>query len=281
MRKLSPEPVPQARPGAFARHRRLGPLQWLGLITGVVLLGDALVLMARGMFNLGVTLPAALGLLFIGSSWQRAAIARRLHANAWLRRIWWLGWAALALWLVSLLVFWAHLLSAASGPAPDQPLKAIVVLGSATRDGQPSLTLAQRLDRAAVLAASQPQALVLTSGGVDFGETESEGAIMARYLQQRHGLAARRLLKEERSTSTVLNLAWSLPLLRERGVDPQQAPIAIVTSDFHTLRTGWIAERAGYARAFTVGAPTPLTIRFNAWLREYFAVMSGWILGEF
>ena len=281
MRKLSPEPVPQARPGAFARHRRLGPLQWLGLITGVVLLGDALVLMARGMFNLGVTLPAALGLLFIGSSWQRAAIARRLHANAWLRRIWWLGWAALALWLVSLLVFWAHLLSAASGPAPDQPLKAIVVLGSATRDGQPSLTLAQRLDRAAVLAASQPQALVLTSGGVDFGETESEGAIMARYLQQRHGLAARRLLKEERSTSTVLNLAWSLPLLRERGVDPQQAPIAIVTSDFHTLRAGWIAERAGYARAFTVGAPTPLTIRFNAWLREYFAVMSGWMLGEF
>lgn len=222
LRKLSPEPVPQARPGAFARHRRLGPLQWLGLITGVVLLGDALVLMARGMFNLGVTLPAALGLLFIGSSWQRAAIARRLHANAWLRRIWWLGWTALALWLVSLLVFWAHLLSAASGPAPDQPLKAIVVLGSATRDGQPSLTLAQRLDRAAVLAASQPQALVLTSGGVDFGETESEGAIMARYLQQRHGLAARRLLKEERSTSTALNLAWSLPLLRERGVDPSR-----------------------------------------------------------
>ena len=97
-------------------------MQWLGLITGVVLLGDALVLMARGMFNLGVTLPAALGLLFMGCSWHRAAIARRLHAHAWLRRTWWLGWAALALWLVSLLVFWAHLLSAASGPAPDQRL---------------------------------------------------------------------------------------------------------------------------------------------------------------
>ncbi len=184
------------------------------------------------------------------------------------------------MWLVSLLVFWAHLLSASSGLPPDQPVQAIVVLGSATRDGQPSLTLAQRLDRAAELAARQPKALVLTSGGVDFGESESEGAIMARYLQQRHGLPPERLLMEERSTSTALNLAWSLPLLQARGVEPQAA-IAIVTSDFHTLRAGWIAERSGYGQAFTVGAPTPVTIRANAWLREYFAVISGWVLGEF
>src|SRR5256885_7065313 len=64
--------------------------------------------MARGMFNLGVTLPAVLGLLFMACSLWRSAIARRLRASAWLRRAWWLGWAALAMWLVSLLVFWAH-----------------------------------------------------------------------------------------------------------------------------------------------------------------------------
>ncbi|MEQ6307682.1 YdcF family protein [Delftia acidovorans] len=280
MHKLSPAPGPVPGRNAVSGFRRLGPLQWLGLITGAVLLGDAVVLMARGMFNLGVTLPAVLGLLFMACSFWRPAIARRLRASAWLRRAWWLGWAALAMWLVSLLVFWAHLLSASSGLPTDQQVQAIVVLGSATRDGQPSLTLAQRLDRAAELAARQPKALVLTSGGVDFGESESEGAIMARYLQQRHGLPPERLLMEERSTSTALNLAWSLPLLQARGVEPQAA-IAIVTSDFHTLRAGWIAERSGYGQAFTVGAPTPVTIRANAWLREYFAVISGWVLGEF
>ena len=68
--------------------------------------------------------------------------------------------------------------------------------------------------------------------------------------------------------------------LQERGVAPDAA-IAIVTSDFHTLRAGGIAERRGYGQAFTVGAPTPATIRANAWLREYFAVISGWVLGEF
>lgn len=280
MHKRVSVPGPQSGLRTAAGGRRLGPLQWLGLVTGTVLLGDAVVLMARGMFNLGVTLPAALGLLLMACSWYRTAIAHRLRASAWQRRAWWLGWTGLALWLASLLVFWAHLLSASTGPAAEQPLQAIVVLGSATRDGQPSLTLAQRLDRAAELAARQPQALVLTSGGVDFGESESEGAIMARYLQQRHGIAPERLMMEERSTSTALNLAWSLPLLQARGVDPDAA-IAIVTSDFHTLRAGWIAERSGYGQALTVGAPTPVTIRANAWLREYFAVISGWVLGEF
>src|SRR5260221_2172766 len=141
--------------------------------------------MARGMFNLGVTLPAVLGLLFMACSLWRSAIARRLRASAWLRRAWWLGWAALAMWLVSLLVFWAHLLSASSGLPPDQPVQAIVVLGSATRDGQTSLTHAQRLVRAAELAARQPKALVLPSGGGGPWGKGSEGAILGRDLRPR------------------------------------------------------------------------------------------------
>lgn len=264
----------------IAAWRRLGPLQRLGLLAGLVLLADALVLMAHGMFNLGVTLPAALGLLFVVSSSCHARIARAMRRNARLRWFWRLGWGAFGLWLASLLALWAQLLVHSQQPADLSPLQAIVVLGSATRDGQPSPTLALRLDKAAQLAAQHPQALVVTSGGVDFGEQESEGAVMARYLRQRHGLAAGRLVLEERSTSTELNLAWSQPLLRERGV-AADAPIAIVTSDFHTLRAGWIARRNGYGQAITVGAPTPLSIRPNAWLREYFAVLSGWVLGEF
>lgn len=252
----------------------------MGLLAGLGLLADAVVLMAHGMFNLGVTLPAVLGLFLIASSGAAAAIARRLRASPRLRLLWRLGWMVLGLWGLSLLFFWAQLLVHARKPVALAPLQAIVVLGSATRDGQPSPTLALRLDKAAQLAAQHPQALVVTSGGVDFGEQESEGAVMARYLRQRHGLAAGRLVLEERSTSTELNLAWSQPLLRERGV-MADAPIAIVTSDFHTLRAGWIARRNGYGQAITVGAPTPLSIRPNAWLREYFAVLSGWVLGEF
>jgi hypothetical protein len=30
-----------------------------------------------------------------------------------------------------------------------------------------------------------------------------------------------------------------------------------------------------------VGAATPLYVRYNAWLREYFAVLSGFLLREY
>jgi uncharacterized SAM-binding protein YcdF (DUF218 family) len=56
--------------------------------------------------------------------------------------------------------------------------------------------------------------------------------------------------------------------------------VAVVTSDFHTLRAQRIARKMGYTRAVPVAAPTPLYIRYNAWLREYFAMASSWVLRE-
>ena len=155
----------------------------------------------------------------------------------------------------------------------------MVVLGSGTQDGQPRAPLALRLDTAAELAAAQPRAVVAVSGGVDFGEKESEGIIMARYLQAQHGMAMQSLVVEEVSTSTELNLALTKPLLLQRGVDLSQ-PIAIVSSDFHLWRALQIAKRQGFAQPVGVAAPTPGIIRVNAWLREYFAVMSSWLLRE-
>ena len=58
-------------------------------------------------------------------------------------------------------------------------------------------------------------------------------------------------------------------------------PIAIVTSDFHTLRAAAIAHKQGYRHIITVAAPTPLINLYNSWLREYFAYGSGWLLNEF
>jgi len=43
----------------------------------------------------------------------------------------------------------------------------------------------------------------VVSGGVDFGETASEGRIMGDYLRAQ-GMAPERILQEERSTSTEL-----------------------------------------------------------------------------
>ena len=69
------------------------------------------------------------------------------------------------------------------------------------------------------------------------------------------------------------------PVLAVRGVTVAD-PVVVVTSDFHTLRAQAIARRQGWQQVQAVGAPTPLYLRYNAWLREYFALASSRVLGE-
>ena len=248
-------------------------------VLGLLLLVDALVLMCLGHFNVGVVLPAGLGAAALGLSWKWQAVQHWRAARALHARLWSLAWAGLALWLISLFWFWSRLSGLGLEPQQVPPVQSIVVLGSATLDGHPKPVLAARLDQAAQLAKLQPQALVAVCGGVDWGEKESEAEVMARYLQQRHGIAAQRLVLEKLSTSTELNLKLSRPLLAERGV-AADAPMAMVSIDFHLMRAMDIAKRQDLPQVYPVAAPTPLATRFNAWLREYFAMASSWLLGE-
>ena len=248
-------------------------------VLGLLLLVDALVLMCLGHFNVGVVLPAGLGAAALGLSWKWQAVQHWRAARALHARLWSLAWAGLALWLISLFWFWSRLSGLGLEPQQVPPVQSIVVLGSGTLDGHPRPVLATRLDTAAELAKLQPQALVAVCGGVDWGEKESEAEVMARYLQQRHGIAAQRLVLEKLSTSTELNLKLSRPLLAERGV-AADAPMAMVSSDFHLMRAMDIAKRQDLPQVYPVAAPTPLATRFNASLREYFAMASSWLLGE-
>lgn len=260
-----------ARPRLIARA--------LLAMMGALLLVDALVLMAMGHFNLGVVLPAILGSAALWLGWKWQAVQRWRDARPLNARLWALGWTGFGVWLLSLLWFWSRLFSLGMEPQQVPPVQAIVVLGSGTLNGHPRPVLAARLDTAAELARLQPAALIAVCGGVDWGEKESEAEIMARYLQQRHGIAADRLVLEKLSTSTELNLKLSRPLLAERGVTAD-APAAMVSSDFHLMRAMNIASRQLLPQVYPVAAPTPLATRFNAWLREYFAMASSWLLGE-
>ena len=269
-----PEPVEGPTPAA-------GPAWWRAacLVVGLLLIADSLYLVTRSVFNFGVWIPLALGVVLAVLGWRWPVVQRWLDADPRRRWLWRWAWAAFALWLLTVAAFWTVLArisaDAAAGPAPA----AIIVLGSGTPNGKASPVLQARLDRALQQARSHPQALVVVSGGVDFGETLSEARIMGDYLRAR-GLAAARIVQEEESTSTAENLLLTKALLQQRGISVE-GPVRLVTSDFHTLRARWIAERAGYRQISLAGAATPLYVRYNAWLREYFAVLSGWTLREF
>lgn len=242
---------------------------------------DSLALMTQGFFMVGVTVPGALGLALCGLSARWYSVQAWLQGKRWGTRLWRTGWVLLAAWGVSVAAFWiwlAQQVRGFEGAVTAAPIKAIVVLGSGTPNGQPSPALRARLDTARELADAHPTAWVVVSGGVDFGETLSEGLVMGNYLREQ-GIAPARILQEERSTSTELNLQYSLPLLQAQGMG-LDTTLAVVTSDFHTVRAQRIAQKIGFTHALPVAAPTPLYIRYNAWLREYFAMASSWVLGE-
>jgi uncharacterized SAM-binding protein YcdF (DUF218 family) len=248
--------------------------------SGAVLMGDAVWLMGKGLFNLGVLLPFVIGLSFVVVAWRWLPLETRLQRSALLRGIWRWGWVAFGVWLLSLAIFWTALWHASQGAAGVQVApQALVVLGSGSPGEEPSPVLKARLDLTLTQATRYPNARVVVSGGTDFLASRAEAQIMGDYLRQ-HGLPASRIVQEERSTSTHENLIFSAALLRKLGIQAD-APVRVITSDFHTLRTRWIAQRAGYAAIETAGAPTPLYVRYNAWLREYFAFVSGWLLDEY
>lgn len=253
--------------------------RWLAGACGTLLVVDALALMSGGLFNLGVILPVLGGACAVWLSWRWPQVQRWLAAHPRRRLAWRAGCVALVLWALSVLVFWFVLARAAGDVATQDAPAAIVVLGSGAPGGQPSPTLRARLDLALLQAAAFPDVPVVVSGGVDFRGSLSEAQVMGDYLRA-HGVSPGRIVQEERSTSTDENLRFSQPLLAGRGVGVD-APVRVVTSDFHTVRARWIARRVGYARVQAVGAPTPLYVRYNAWLREYFAFVSGFVLREF
>lgn len=255
------------------------PRRWLAVACGIALVVDALSLMSQGLFNLGVVLPLLGGAGVIGLAWRWTQVQAWLDGAPRRRRLWRAAWLALGLWALSVLVFWIVLARAAAEGSAQEAPAALVVLGSGAPGGQPSPTLRARLDLALVQAAVYPAVPVVVSGGVDFRGNLSEAQVMGDYLRA-HGIAPERIVQEERSTSTEENLRFSQPLLAGRGV-AIDATVRVVTSDFHTIRARWIGRRAGYTHIQAVGSPTPLYVRYNAWLREYFAFVSGFLLREF
>lgn len=252
---------------------------FLALI-GSVLFLDGAILIAFKKIHIGTVLPFLLGLFFCLYAYFYYHIERFFFYHFRLHSVWRFGWLCFWIWLISLGYFFHYLSNHQIKNQNIAPVKAIIVLGTGVKNGQPSATLAKRLDRAAPIALAQPTAKLVMTGGIDFGETNSEAIVMSRYVQQHHHIPASQIILEDKSTSTELNLKNSQTLLQAQQINIQQ-PIAIVTSDFHTLRASAIARKQGYHHAIMLGASTPLETRYNAWLREYFAYASGWLLDEY
>lgn len=251
---------------------------------GAILFLDGLFLILQKKIHLGTLLPFLIGLglcLYAIYLKKISVLLNKIHPkNNILKKFINLAWILFLIWALSVAGFFLYLKSNINQSENTADLKAIIVLGSGLIQGKPSPTLAARLDRSADVARRHPDAVIVVTGGLGTWENQTEAEAMTKYLEQQHSISIQHIATEDQSTSTELNLKNTKAILKAHAITLDM-PISIVTSDFHTLRASAIARKQGYRDIYTVSAETPLMTRYNAWLREYFAYLSGWLLKEY
>ena len=169
----------------------------------------------------------------------------------------------------------------------DAEIDCLIILGAGLYGEYPSMMLVSRLDRALEYLQVRDDIPIIVSGGQGPGETITEAEAMSRYLERR-GTDESKIWKEEESTSTWENLIFSLALMEEQGLDPENTTIAIVTSEFHLYRAKRIAGQLGL-NAVGVAAETPyasLRVLYHcreaaALLKDFIVIGSAWVSGIF
>ncbi len=250
-------------------------------LVGAVLIIDSLVLFALLKFNFGTIVPFFIGMIFIIHAFCWQAIKAFISDKKWLKRGWYASWGLFFVWLVSFILFVFTLVQQINQQTQLNNPKAVIILGAGVNGDKPTPALANRLDKAVPIINNNPNIVAITTGGVGFGREHSEAHVMAKYLQDKHGVPISRISQEGKSTSTEENLLYSQSILANHKVNIKADTVAIVTNDFHTIRAKSIAKKQGYDKVVMIASSTPLSIRGNAWFREYFAFVSGWLLAEY
>ncbi|MDO5434921.1 MAG: YdcF family protein [Clostridia bacterium] len=171
---------------------------------------------------------------------------------------------------------------------PKKDFDYVIIHGSGLLDGDrvPKL-LSDRLDKAVEIYRRDPTPPVLIpSGGKGDDETVSEAEAMEKYLLGK-GIPAEKIIREDRSTTTLENLKYSKAIIDERQGGRY---IVLVTSNYHVYRALRYSRRIGL-KCTGVGSHVAFYYWPSAIIREFIAVHSekkhltaligGWMLCMF
>ena len=157
--------------------------------------------------------------------------------------------------------------------APDN-LDYLVVLGAQLKPSGPSYVLQMRLDAAYEYLMNNEGTMLIVSGGQGSNEPDTEAQGMYDYLVGR-GIAPERIIKEDRSTDTSENIAFSMQFL-----DAENDSVGIVSNNFHVFRATHLAEAAGYAEVYGLSARSHIGYLPNNMLREFFGILKDFLVGN-
>lgn len=235
------------------------------LLIGILGILDTIIVrvFVQGM-DLGTMLPAIIGVIFIIFSLKPLWEKYLQKINPIFPRL--VYWGFLLFLTVFVVAEGCIILGSIYTPKPTKQPDYVIVLGAGIKeDGSPTLSLQNRLDRSIDYAVQYPDTYIVVSGGQGQNEPMPEAQAMAWYLKDR-GVDPKRIIIEDRSTSTMENFKYSRELIGE------QKEIAFITNDFHVFRSNILAGRNDF-KAYGYGTQTPSIVLVNSYLREFFALI--------
>ena len=166
-------------------------------------------------------------------------------------------------------------------PQESDKQQVVVVFGCQVRaDGALSSHLSSRVRKAVEVLNEAPDAICIVSGGQGDDEPYSEAAAMQKALVRR-GVDPGRIYLEDKSTSTVENLRFSLDKLEELGYKADDCSLIFVSSRFHTPRIFMLANRFGVKDCGTASADRVWWVdEYISTVREYMSLVHLVLLGS-
>ena len=147
---------------------------------------------------------------------------------------------------------------------PPQGIDTMIVLGAKAWGNEPSPILKERLDAAVPYLQTNPQTVVIVTGGQGPDEIEPEGIVMGRYLESK-GIDANRIIVESTSTTTVENIQNAAKL-------HDISTAIVVSNDFHIYRAKRTATQNGVNTVYGLAAPSKTKATLVSYLREVVAL---------
>ena len=192
------------------------------------------------------------------------------------------------------LVFWGAAASDHGG------LDYVIVLGAMGKEHTVSDTLKKRLDKAIAYTEKNPDTILILSGGKAPGEAKSEARVMYDYLVY-NGVKPENMLLEERSVSTVENIAYSKVVIDrhtelEKRKRPQLVPrkvpgrylvaadrpaeIGVLTSNYHVFRARLTARKWGLENVYGISADSDPVLFVHLCVREWASIIKDRLMGN-
>lgn len=155
---------------------------------------------------------------------------------------------------------------------------AIVVLGAAQYDGEPSPVFAGRLDHAALLYEQGRADRILVLGGQQPGDRFTEAEAGATYLVEK-GVPSDAIVAVPEGHTTFESLQAAAPVMREAGMDSA----FLVSDPWHNARMERMARDLGidgHASATWQSAATSQETRSEGYVRETVAYLYYRLVGR-